>query len=67
MNKKLTKCTGCNGQGYRVFGTAITDVPCPVCNGTGWMEIEETTDTKITSVNDILNPKDNKLDEDNVH
>lgn len=65
---KLTKCTGCDGQGYRVFGIAITDVPCPVCNGTGWMEVEETDNTNITSVNNILNPKtDNSLPEDNVH
>jgi hypothetical protein len=45
----------------------VTKEPCPVCNGTGWMEVEGSKE-EITSVNDILNPKtDNNLPEDNVH
>ena len=66
--KKLSKCPSCDGQGFRVFGYTITDIPCGTCNGSGWVEKEESDKKDITSVNNILNPKtDNSLPEDNVH
>jgi len=66
--KKLSKCPSCDGQGTNLWGIVITDIPCGTCGGSGWVEVEESDNKDITSVNDILNPKtDNNLPEDNVH